>query len=149
MAANLKAFTMTATPLRGPTRYLRPPPHREGEWRHSSCKLFIGHNREARHGRAHRWTALLRDDGQERPGYSLRASKPDGPVVLDLPDGADVHLVSLHRYRSAGLREVAEGTRRAHHAGHRTGLLGGDRRCSGTRWTSAPSGRSSTTGPSG
>src|SRR4029078_12984460 len=33
MAANLKAFTMTATPLRGPTRYLRPPPHREGEWR--------------------------------------------------------------------------------------------------------------------
>ena len=40
---------------------------------------------------------------------------------------ATLHLVSLHRYRSAGLREVAEGTRRAHHAGHRTGLLGGDR----------------------
>src|SRR6516164_675718 len=83
----------------------------------------------SRHGRAHRRTALLRDDGQERPGYGLRASKPDGSIVLDLPDGTDVHLVSLHRHRSAGLREVAEGARRAHHAGHRTGLLGGDRRC--------------------
>jgi len=83
----------------------------------------------SRHGRAHRRTALLRDDGQERPGHGLRASKPDGSVVLDLPDGTDVHLVSLRRHRSAGLREVAEGTRWAHHAGHRTGLLGGDRRC--------------------
>src|SRR4051812_48724451 len=103
---------MTATPLRGPAPSLRPPRHREGEWGHSSCKLLIGHHREARHGRAYRWTALLRDDGQERPGHGLRASKPDGPVVLDLPDGADVHLVSLHRRRSAGLREVAEGARR-------------------------------------
>src|SRR5262249_23896324 len=53
----------------------------------------------ARHGRAHRRTALLRDDGQERPGYGLRASKPDGPVVLDLPDGADVHLVQRQSLR--------------------------------------------------
>ena len=29
--------------------------------------------------------------------------------MLDLPDGADVHLVSLHRDRSARLREIAEG----------------------------------------
>src|SRR6516162_4045070 len=36
----------------------------------------------SRHGRAHRRTALLRDDGQERPGYGLRASKPDGSIVL-------------------------------------------------------------------
>ena len=42
--------------------------------------------------------------GQQRPGHGLRASQPDGPVVLDLPDGAHVHLVPLHRYRHPGLR---------------------------------------------
>jgi len=33
--------------------------------------------------------------------------------VLDLPDGTDVHLVSLRRHRSARLRQVAEGTPQA------------------------------------
>ena len=43
--------------------------------------------------------------------------------------------VSLHSHRSAGLWEVTEGEPRTHHAGHRAGLLGGDRRCISGRTT--------------
>ena len=66
--------------------------------------------------------------GTHRAGDGIRASQPDGPVVLDLPDGADVDLVPLHRDRRAGLRPLAQGARRADHERHGAGLLGGDRR---------------------
>src|SRR5581483_48981 len=82
--------------------------------------------RTLQHGQPHRRTALLRNHGQARPGAGLRASKPDAPVVLDLPDGADVDLVSLHRHRSSRLWTVAEGPRRAVHGRYCASLLGGD-----------------------
>src|SRR4051812_21110988 len=48
---------------------------------------------ELRYGRAHRGAAVLRADGSNRAGHGLRASQSDGPVLLDLPDGAHVHVV--------------------------------------------------------
>src|SRR5690242_6431355 len=87
-----------------------------------------GRTSETRHGRAHRRTTVLRAHGPQRPAYGVRASQSDGPVVLDLPAGAALDLVPLHGDRRAGLRPLAEGARRPHHAGYRAGLLGGDRR---------------------
>ena len=80
------------------------------------------------HGQQHRRTAVLRADGPHRTGDGLRASQSDGSVVLDLPDGADVHLVPLHRHRCAGLWPFAEVPQGRQHERHRPGLLGGDRR---------------------
>ena len=76
----------------------------------------------------HRRTVVLRAHGPHRAGDGLRASQSDGPVVLDLPDGADVDLVPLHRHRRAGLRPLAEMPQGRQHERRRAGLLGGDRR---------------------
>ena len=84
--------------------------------------------RGLRYGRSHRRTAVLRADGPNRAGHGLRASQSDGPVLLDLPDGAPVHLVSLHRHRHSGLRPIAQGAARPDHGRHGAGMLGGDRR---------------------
>ena len=79
-------------------------------------------------GRAYSRTAVLRADGPQRTGDGVRASQPDGSVVLDLPDGALLHLVPLHRHRSAGLRALAQGGARPDHGRSGPSLLGGDRR---------------------
>ncbi len=47
--------------------------------------------------------------GRTGPVMAFVHPKSDGPVVLDLPDGAHVHLVPLHRHRHSRLRPLAEG----------------------------------------
>src|SRR5437660_1165117 len=81
-----------------------------------------------RDGRAHRGAVVLRADGPNRAGHGVHASQSYGPVLLDLPDGASVHVVSLHRPRPSGLWPIPQSAARPDHGRHRAGMLGGDRR---------------------
>ena len=51
--------------------------------------MTVSPTREARsHGRTHRGSSILRENGPHRPGDGLCSSQPDGSILLDLPDGA-------------------------------------------------------------